>query len=388
MKAVLLAAGGGRRLGPLTERRPKPMVPVGNRPILETVLEAAVGVGVEEVVLVVGRGSDRIRTHFGDGDEWGVEIRYVVQDHQLGAAHALSQVESVVDGHFLTLHGDQLVDEELLERLVARWEETATPTIAAVRSQRPTEYGAVEIEDGTVRGVSRTPTDDPPFLVNGGAYVFDERVFDVIRGMEETDDGDFGMATALQRLADGGGLAAVLHRGAWQDLTYPWDLLTTNAALVHEHEATGASDHPGVHDTAAVSEAVALDEGVSIGPNATLLPGTSLGRNVRVGANAVVSNSIVMAGAHIGDGAVVHDTVVGEAAAIGSNVTAEGGPADVEIDDRIHRDVGLGGVVADRATIRGNATLTPGTVVGCEVVADSGTVLQGRIASEETVRRA
>ncbi|MFC7096411.1 sugar phosphate nucleotidyltransferase [Halobaculum marinum] len=388
MKAVLLAAGGGRRLGPLTERRPKPMIPVGNQPILETVLEAAVGVGVDEVVLVVGRRSDRIQTYFGDGDEWGVEIQYVVQDHQLGAAHALSQVESVVDGHFLTLHGDQLVEEALLERLLDRWEETAAPTIAAVRSDRPTEYGAVEIEDGTVRSVSRTPTDDPPFLVNGGAYVFDDRVFDVIHGMEETDDGDFGIATALQRLADGSGLAAVLHRGSWQDLTYPWDLLTTNATLVQEHEQPDATERPGVHDTAAVSGAVALDEGVSVGPNATLLPGTSLGRNVRVGANAVVSNCIVMAGARIGDGAVLHDTVVGEAATIGPNVTAEGGPADVEIDDRIHRDVGLGGVVADRATLRGNATVTSGTVVGCEVLADSGTVLQGRIASGETVRRA
>lgn len=388
MKAVLLAAGSGRRLGPLTEQRPKPMIPIGNQPILETVLEAAIGVGVDEIVLVVGGGSERIQTYFGDGDKWGVEIQYVVQNHQLGAAHALSQVESVVDGHFFVLHGDQLVEAELLERLLARWGETGVPTVTAVRSDRPTEYGAVEIEDGAVRAVSRTPTDDPPFLVNGGAYVFDERVFDVIHGMEETDDGDFGMATALQRLADGSGLAAVLHRGSWQDLTYPWDLLTTNARLVQEHEQPGATERPGVHETAAVSDAVSLNEEVSIGPNATVLPGTSLGRNVRVGANAVVSNCIVMTGARIGDGAVIHDTIIGGAADIGSNVTAEGGPADVVIDDTVHRDVGLGGVVADQATLRGNVTVAPGTIVGCDVLADSGTVLQGQIASGETVRRA
>ncbi|MFC7138061.1 sugar phosphate nucleotidyltransferase [Halobaculum litoreum] len=388
MKAVLLAAGGGRRLGPLTEHRPKPMIPVGNRPILESVLEAAVDVGVDEIVLVVGRGSERIQTHFGDGDDWGVEIEYVVQEHQLGAAHALSHVESVVDGHFFVLHGDQLVDAELLERLVDRWEETGLPTIAAVRSDRPTEYGAVEVHDGVVHAVSRSPTDDPPFLVNGGGYVFDERVFDVIHGMEETDDGDFGMATALQRLADGHGLSAVLHRGSWQDLTYPWDLLTTNATLVQDHERDGPAERSGVHDTAAVSRSVALDEGVSVGPNATLLSGTSLGSNVRVGANAVLSNCIVMAGARIGDGAVLQDTVVGEAAMIGPNVTAEGGPADVVIDDTVHRGVGLGGVVADHATLGGNATVAPGAVVGCDVVADGGTVLQGRIESGETVRRA
>ncbi|WP_336338324.1 sugar phosphate nucleotidyltransferase [Haloarcula brevis] len=385
MKAVVLAAGQGQRLGPLTEGRPKPMVPVGNKPILESVLEAAIAAGVDEVVLVVGHERERIQTHFGDGDEWSVDIRYVVQPHQLGAAHALSQVESAVEGHFFVLHGDQIVDAALLERLLDRWDETATPTIAAVRSDRPTEYGAVEVAGETVESVSRTPTDDPPFLVNGGAYVFDERVFDVIRDMHETTDGDFGMATALQRLADRGSLSAVLHRGSWQDLTYPWDLLATNAALVHGR--ADDTDPRGVDDTAAVSDGVALDGSVSVGPNATVFSGTSLGENVRIGANAVLSNCIVMPGARIGDGAVVHDCIVGEAASLGPNVTVEGGPATVVVGDAVHREVGLGGVVADRTTLRGNVTVTPGTVIGREVLADSGTVLRGRIASGETVRR-
>lgn len=386
MKAVVLAAGEGRRLGPLTEGRPKPMVPIGNQPILESVLEAAIAVGVDEVVLVVGHERERIQTHFGDGDEWDIPIQYVIQKHQLGAAHALSQVESVVETPFLTLHGDQLVDESQLKRLVDRWDETGTPTITAVQSNRPTEYGAVEIDGKKVRTVSRTPSDDPPFLVNGGAYVFDERVFDVIRDVIETEDGDFGMATTLQRLADSGGLSAVLHRETWQDLTYPWDLLTTNATMLRGR--TIDTDRRGVHETAAVTGDVALGEGVSVGPNGSVLPGTSLGRNVRIGANATLANCIVMDGAQIGDGAVLHDCIVGEAASIGPNATVEGGPADIVVDDTLHHDIGLGGVVADRSTLRGNVTLTPGTIVGRGVVADCGTVLQGRIASGEKVRRA
>ncbi|MDZ7745941.1 MAG: sugar phosphate nucleotidyltransferase [Halobacteriales archaeon] len=78
----------------MTEGRPKPMVPVGNRRFSNRVLEAAVEAGVDEVVFVVGHASERIQSYFGDGDDWDVPIRYVAQDHRLGAAHALSQVES------------------------------------------------------------------------------------------------------------------------------------------------------------------------------------------------------------------------------------------------------------------------------------------------------
>ena len=385
MQAVILAAGEGQRLGALTEARPKPMLPVGNEPILESVVEAAVAAGVDEVILVVGYGHERIQSHFGDGDEWGVPIRYVRQDHQLGAAHALAQVADETDGPFVLLHGDQLVDASLIERLCGRFEETGRPAIAAVRSERPTEYGAITLDGEAVVAVSGAPTDDPPFLVNAGAYVLDERAFEAVEGLRSEEGSDLGMAAALQRLADGGDLTAVLHRGAWQDLTYPWDLLATNATLLREDAR--AVDGDGVHDSAVVAADVAVAPGVSVGPNATLSTGVSLGRNVRVGSNVALSNCIVMQGAEVGDGAALEDCIVAEGATVGPNVTVEGGPATVEIGDTLHRSVGLGGVIGDWTRIGGGATLTPGTVVGREVRAESGTVLDGRIASDETVRR-
>ena len=107
MKAVILAAGEGRRLDPLTNRRPKPMVPVRNQPLLEYVIEAVSAAGIDEIVLVVGYKRDRIQQHFGDGDDWGVTIEYVVQEKQLGTGHAVLQAEAVIDGDFLVLNGDR-----------------------------------------------------------------------------------------------------------------------------------------------------------------------------------------------------------------------------------------------------------------------------------------
>ncbi|QPV62840.1 NTP transferase domain-containing protein [Halosimplex litoreum] len=387
MRTVILAAGRGGRLGPLTELRPKPMLPVANRPILESVVETAIEAGTDEIVLVVGYRRDRIQDHFGDGDDWGVPVRYVVQEHQLGAAHALSLAESAVDGPFLALHGDRPVDGDLLARLTDRYEASGRPTVAAARSRRPTEYGAVELDGEAVVGVSAEPTADPPFLVNAGAYVFDERVFDAVEASDSDTRGDLdlGMATALQSLADDGLLTAVVHGGSWQDVTYPWDLLSANAARLRDGGSTDVPD--GVHETAAVSGDAALAETVSVGSHVSVLPGTALGRNVRVGSNVTLSNCIVLPGAEIGHGAVLSDCVVGESASVGPNVTVEGGDADVVVDGRVHEDVRLGGVLGDRATLRGNVTVRPGTTVGCDVRADAGTVLDGRIDSRETVRR-
>ncbi|ELZ24220.1 glucosamine-1-phosphate N-acetyltransferase [Halosimplex carlsbadense 2-9-1] len=387
MRTVILAAGRGGRLGPLTEMRPKPMLPVANRPILESVVEAAVDAGADEILLVVGYRHDRIQDHFGDGDDWDATVRYVVQDHQIGAAHALSLAASAVDGPFVALHGDRPVDPALIERLVERYERSERPSVAAARSQRPTEYGSVELDGESVVGVSAEPTDDPPFLVNAGAYVFDERVFDAVEAADPDARShlDLGMATALQSLADDGLLTAVVDGGDVRDVTYPWDLLSANAARLRDGGSTGVPE--GVHATASVSGDTALAESVSVGSHTSVLAGTALGPNVRVGSNVTLSNCIVMAGAEIGHGAALSDCVVGESVSVGPNATVEGGEADVVVDGRVHDDVRLGGVLGDRTTLRGNVTVLPGTVVGCDVRADAGTVLDGRIDSRDTVRR-
>ena len=108
--AVILAAGEGRRLEPLTNRRPKPMMPVANRPLLEHVIDSVVAAGIDRIVLVVGYKQERIRNHFRDGNDWGVTIEYVEQSTQLGTGHAVLQAEPVVDGPFVVLNGDRIVD--------------------------------------------------------------------------------------------------------------------------------------------------------------------------------------------------------------------------------------------------------------------------------------
>jgi len=384
MKAVILAAGEGTRLRPLTESRPKPMLPAANRPLLEHVVEAVRDAGIEDIVLVVGYRRERIQSHFQDGDDWGVNIEYAVQAKQLGTGHAVLQAEPHVDGPFVALNGDRVVDAADVERVVERVERDHETTVAVRRSERPSDFGVVTLDgDRVVSLVEKPPKHAAPSdVVNAGIYGFTPAAFDALRETESA--GERAVTDTLERLADEGVVRAVTLQGRWLDVSHLWDLLRVNGRVVADDTAPSAR----VADRASVVGDVTLGADCRLRPGARVLPGSALGANVSVGANAVVANSVVLPDATIGAGAVVRDAVVGENATIAANATVEGGFADVTVGTTVHEDVRLGAVVGDNARVGGAATLTPGTVVGNRVDVETGAHVDGRIESDALVRRA
>src|SRR4030043_311268 len=118
MKAVVLAAGEGNRMRPLTSNRPKVMLPIANKPILEHLLIEVKNAGVGEFVFVVGYCDEQVRGYFGSGEKWGVKIAYSEQRKQLGTADAIRMVSDVVDGNFLVINGDVVVDRADIKKLL------------------------------------------------------------------------------------------------------------------------------------------------------------------------------------------------------------------------------------------------------------------------------
>src|SRR6056297_2958377 len=181
VSAVILAAGEGRRLEPLTNRRPKPMVPVANRPLLEYVVEAVAAAGIDRIVLVVGYRQERIRNHFGDGDDWDVTIEYVEQSTQLGTGHAVLQVESVVDGPFVVLNGDRIVDPAIVSQVRDRARDGDCPAMAVTTVANPREYGVVSLDGDRVTGIDEKPeVAVDASRINAGVYAFSPAIFDAI----------------------------------------------------------------------------------------------------------------------------------------------------------------------------------------------------------------
>lgn len=384
MKAIVLAAGEGTRLRPLTRTRPKPMLPIANKPLLEHVLEACREAGIDEFVFVVGYKRERIQNHFGDGDEWDVDIEYATQRKQLGTGHAVLQAEPYVDGEFVALNGDRIVEPDAISAVVEARRERDGPVMAITRAERPENYGVVELDGREVVDIAEKPparTVTTEFI-NAGVYGFDASVFDLLRDADS--EGELAITSAIQDAE--APLRAVPFDGVWLDVSHLWDLLSVNAQSL-DRFAASTETSASAHEAATVVDPVALGTDVRVRPGARVLPGTSLGDNVEVGSNAVVSNAVVLPDATIGDGAIVRDCIVGENADVGANTTVSGGDADVVVDGTFYEDVRLGGVIGDNAAVGGAVAVAAGTVLGNEATAEDGAVIDGRIEDGADVRR-
>ncbi|MBV0900398.1 bifunctional sugar-1-phosphate nucleotidylyltransferase/acetyltransferase [Haloarcula salina] len=391
--AVVLAAGEGTRLRPLTRNRPKPMLPAANRPILEHVFDALVEAGIEQLVAVVGFKRDRVQDHFGPTYR-GVPITYVTQHKQLGSGHALLQARAAVDGPLLVMNGDRLVDAGTIEAVDASYDETGDTSIAVVERQDTSRYGAVQVRDRDIVEIVEKPQEDDYRLINGGVYAFDADVFDAI---DETTRhaGELALTDTIELLLETDRVRAVEVDGMWVDATYPWDLLTVACEVLARgrvvesarDERVWVDDSARVHDDAVLQAPVVVGPDCEIGPDAVIGPDVALGRNVTVGANTVVQHSVLDADTRVDPSSTLIDTVTGQDVTLGAATVAPGGPADVQVGTEVFEDQQLGAVVADRADARGDVSFVPGSLVGPNARIATGVTVDGTVPEDAEVVR-
>jgi glucose-1-phosphate thymidylyltransferase len=389
MEAVVLAGGEGSRLRPLTERRPKPLLHVANKPIVEYVLDALVGAGIDRITVVVGYRGDRVRTHLGSSFR-GVDLAYVTQENQLGSGHALLQARGTVTSDpFLVVNGDNVIDQAVVAETIATHEAgDAVATAAVATSEHPQDYGAVVADDGYIKKVIENPVDAPSHAVNAGVYVLPQAIFDAL-SETASRNGDLHLTDAMMNLT--GRVRRAQSDGAWLDPSYPWELLDVTEELLREHgDMIGDTREPVVaesaqiHETAVVEAPVVLGEDCRLGPGAVVRRGSCLGENVRVGPGAVVTRSVAGADAEIGANAVLHDSVIGEGVTIGPGATLSTGEVDLPVAGRVY-PVRIGSLFGDRASVGGNATCRPGTRFGTGASAAPGTIVRGTVEAEVEV---
>ena len=388
---VVLAAGEGTRLRPMTANRPKTMLPAADRPILEHVLDVLVECGIERLCLVVGYRRERIQEHFGHSYR-DVPITYVHQTKQLGSAHALLQAETELDGPVLVLNGDRAIDERIVEDVLTEFD--GTPTLAVLEHPTPTEYGAVEVTNGLVSKFVEKPDANDFRLINAGVYAFDPSVFDAISRTERRD-GELQLSDVIVTLMNDGDVKAVQADGLWVDATYPWDLLY----LMRELLRRGRISHPEgdrdiwiaesarIHPAATLQPPVAIGEDSEVAAGAVLGPNVAVGYNATIGSNTTLRNVLLDSDCRIEAGTTLLDCVVGETTTIGAGTVAPGGPGDVRVGATVFEDQRLGAVIADRVSVGGGVTFDPGTLVGANVTIGSGVYVDGTIDDDTEVVR-
>lgn len=216
MHGVVPAAGRGTRLRPLTDDRPKALVPVDGRPLLTHVFET-LAPHVETYVVVVGYLGDRIREYYGDAFD-GRPITYVEQADQRGLAHAVEQAEPAVDGPILQLNGDNVLRGNVGDVVRTHRESGADATLLVedVSRKRAKRGGVVRIEDGEVVGLVEKPDDPPTTLATTGCFAFSPRIFEACRAIVPSERGEYELPDAIEWLADHGGRVETVELDGWR----------------------------------------------------------------------------------------------------------------------------------------------------------------------------
>jgi bifunctional UDP-N-acetylglucosamine pyrophosphorylase/glucosamine-1-phosphate N-acetyltransferase len=380
MQAVILAAGEGTRMRPLTASLPKPMLPVADRPLVAHTADAAVAGGASELVFVVGYEADAVREYFGDSYR-DTPVSYAVQAEQLGTAHAVASARDHLDGRFVVLNGDDLYDADSVAALFDAGAEG--PAVGTYEVPDPTSYGVFRIDGDAVTDIVEKPSDPPSHLVNVGAYVFPaeaERWLDVPR----SERGEHEITDVLARAIDEGTVRTVAVE-RWLGCGRPWELLEANEWKLAEldrridGEVHASADLRGtvvVEAGATVDAGVVVEgpalirEGAAVGPNAYVRGATSLGEETHVGQSVEVKNSVVMSGTSVPHLSYVGDSVLGRDVNIGAgtnvaNLRHDG--ADVRLTVKGERvSTGrrkFGVVVGDGVKTGINTSLDPGVVL-------------------------
>ena len=210
-QAVIMAGGAGARLRPLTDDLPKPMLPVGDRPLLEIIVEQLRDAGINQVNIAVHHKSEKITGHFGDGDGFGVDISYVTEDRPLGTAGAIGLLGSSQET-LLIIYGDIFTHVDFRAMLSYHREHGADLTVAVQQYEMQVPYGVVECQGANVERLTEKP--QYKFLVNAGIYLLEPSVHRAIPSGEPCD-----MTEIIERLLqEGRPVAAFPIYEGWIDI--------------------------------------------------------------------------------------------------------------------------------------------------------------------------
>jgi len=399
LKAVILAAGEGNRMRPLTYTRPKVMLPIANKPILEHLLIEASKAEVREFVFVVGYHDEQVRNYFGRGDKWGVSIDYCTQRKQLGTADALKMVEGLVDGSFLIINGDIIVNQKDIASLTSR----NGNTLSVIKVEDTRGLGLVELRGGRVVHIYEKVEKPLSHMANAGLYLLTSDIFDAISQTSKSPRGEYEITDSLQLMIDQGHSISYQEISYWLDLSYPWDLLPANEHLLAGVKSQNLGEveesvvikgevsigsNTVVRSGSYIVGPVIIGQDCDIGPNCYIRPYTSIGDNCHIGAAVEVKNSIIMRGSKIPHHNYVGDSIIGEECNFGSGTKI----ANLRLDEKEIWVAGvntrrrkLGAIIGDRVETGINACINVGSMIGNNTHIGPGALASGIILPDSKI---
>jgi bifunctional UDP-N-acetylglucosamine pyrophosphorylase/glucosamine-1-phosphate N-acetyltransferase len=404
MKAIILTAGEGTRMRPLTTTRPKTMLITGGKPLIQYNIESLRDAGIKDITLVVGYKKEVIEEYFGDGSDFGVNINYAVQDGQLGTAHAIGSAEKFIDESFIVLNGDIIVSYDLIRNLIEKYATRTSNNVKSVMTlinvDDPSNYGVVSMVNDQIKEIVEKPAEGeaPSNLANAGIYLFSTEIFDAIKKTELSERGEYEITDSLDiELKEGWEILGLISNEKWMDVGRPWELLSCNHDFLEKMEESiegeiedGVTIHGPVHlgknsiirSGCYIQGPVFIGDNCDVGPNTYLRPFTCLCNNVNVGNAVEIKNSIIMDNTNVNHLSYVGDSVIG----VDCNLGAGTNLANLRFDDKHVKvtvkgkrvDSGLrklGAIFGDGVKTGINTSVNPGVKIGNGTFINAGCVI-------------
>ncbi|MBS1716923.1 MAG: NTP transferase domain-containing protein [Armatimonadetes bacterium] len=301
MKGVILAAGKGSRLYPITHHMAKPLLPLANRPTMHYAFDRLKEMGISEVCVVVGENEQEMKSALGDGSQFGLKLAFARQTEPKGLAHAVSFTEEFVDGDSFCLYLGDAIYSQSMVRFAKRFQESGCANLNIVKVvPDPSRFGIAFTEGERITKLVEKPVNPPTNLAMAGLYFFGPKIWKAIDGLEPSGRGEYEITDAIQRLVDmGETVLAGVYEGEWFDTGTLDSFLETSAFL-----AGGNMIDPTAQVVGKVGESVVIGAGAQVGCES-------------------IEDSVVMPGAKVHvQGPIRHAILAGE-------VTSASGLADV-----------------------------------------------------------
>jgi UDP-N-acetylglucosamine diphosphorylase / glucose-1-phosphate thymidylyltransferase / UDP-N-acetylgalactosamine diphosphorylase / glucosamine-1-phosphate N-acetyltransferase / galactosamine-1-phosphate N-acetyltransferase len=323
VQCVILAAGKSTRTYPLTVTRPKALLKIANKTILEHTLDNLIGL-VKEVIVIVGFKKEMIIDYFGD-EYRGINLLYVEQKEQFGTGHALLQAKDLIKDKFIMLNGDDLYSREDIEKCLEK-----KYCVLAMEVDYPERFGILKNEGKFVKEIVEKPESFISNLANCQAFVLDKSIFDI--ELKKTARGEFEVIDYVNALAVKEEVEYVVVQNYWQPVGYPWNILEANSHFLKSLTTKIASDvviEENVHikGEVIIGKGTLIKSGTyiegpviigcncTIGPSAYLRPDTSIGNNCTIRSevfDAVIGDeSVLKHHAYIGHSVLGNDVNIG-----------------------------------------------------------------------------
>ncbi len=399
MQAVLMVAGKSTRTYPLTLTRPKPLLPIVNRPLIEHSLDQLVGL-FDEIIFITGYRKEMIEARLGENYR-GMKLIYQEQKEQLGTGHAVLQAKPYIRDKFVAMNGDDLFARVDLEKLI-HYDYAAL----AKRVDNPELYGVFEIDDNNrVLNLVEKPKEYIGDLANIGCYVLQPDFFNELEKTPLSERGEIEITSAVYSVAQQRDVYALAIEGFWLPTGFAWDLLnhqeflmqnmqTENNGIVEDGVtikgavAIGADTliKPGV----TIEGPVAIGKNCTIGPNSYIRPYTSIGDNCHIGQSVELKGSVIMPGCHIQHLSYIGDSVVGEGCNLGAGtITANHRHDDAIIKSEIKgvlidtKRKKLGAIFSDGVQTGIHTSVYPGRKLWPNIQTRPGTIVQRDVVSDD-----